>query len=156
MEKIKTVFVAIGGVLSSLLGVLAIPVLLMVCCNIIDYITGILADIKNGGKLSSSKGLWGIVKKVCMWLLVVVGVVVDEVIKYATTTMGWTLPFTFIVACIVCLWIICNELISILENIARLGAPVPGFLKKIIGYVKTKTEASTIIEGDDSDEAETK
>lgn len=152
MEKIKAVFIAIGGAFASLLGSLAIPVLLMVCCNIIDYITGILADIKNGGKLSSSKGFWGIVKKICMWLLVVVGVVVDKTLSYATTTMGWTMPFTFLVACIVCLWIICNELISILENIAKIGAPVPGFLKKIIGYVKTKTEASTIIEGDDSDE----
>lgn len=151
MDKVKAVFTTIGGAFASLLGVLFLPVMLMVCCNIIDYITGIFASVKKGERVSSSKGLWGIAKKVCMWLLVVVGVIVDELILYATTTMGWQLPFTFLVGCIVCLWIICNELISILENIADIGAPVPPFLKKIINYVKVKSEETADIEKEEGE-----
>lgn len=151
MDRVKAVFVTIGGAFSSLLGALALPVILMVVCNLIDYITGIAASAKNGERVSSSKGFWGIVKKICMWLLVVVGVIVDELIAYATTTIGWQLPFTFLVACIVCLWIICNELISILENIDAIGAPVPPFLKKIINYVKVKSEETADIEKMESD-----
>ena len=41
---IKAVFTAIFAFLSSLLGVLAIPVILMVACNIIDYATGLMAS----------------------------------------------------------------------------------------------------------------
>ena len=54
-----------------------------------------------------------------MWLLVVVGVIIDELIKYSITAIGLSVPFTFLIACIVAIWLICNELISILENISR-------------------------------------
>lgn len=40
----KFIFAAAFGFLSSLLGVLAIPVLLVVLCNIIDYATGLMAS----------------------------------------------------------------------------------------------------------------
>lgn len=66
---------AVGATLSSLLGVLYVPVILMVLCNVIDYITAILAAIYNGEKVSSARGIQGIIKKVSMWLLVVVGVI---------------------------------------------------------------------------------
>lgn len=151
MDKFKAVFISIGGAITSFFGVLAIPVLLMVASNLIDYVTGIIASVKRGERVNSSVGLWGIIKKICMWLLVVVGVIVDELIVYATATIGWTLPFTFIVACVVCVWIICNELISILENIADIGVPVPAFLKKIINYVKIKSEETADIEKTDGD-----
>ena len=142
MNSIKGVFVTIGGILSSMLGILYIPVILMVLCNVIDYITGILAAVSKGKKISSAVGIRGIFKKVCMWLLVVVGAIVDHLIKYATETIGLTFPFVFLIACIVAVWIICNELISILENISATGVKVPGFLMKIVRYIKGKTEDS--------------
>lgn len=140
MGKIKTIFVTIGSAISSFLGILFIPVLLMVSCNVLDYITGLAAAPKRGEKLNSSIGLAGIIKKVCMWLLVVVGVIIDELIVYATNTIGWDIPFTFIVACVVCVWIICNELLSILENLKDIGVPLPAFLAKIVVYIKSKAE----------------
>ena len=63
-----------------------------------------------------------------MWLLVVVGAVIDQLLLYASQTAGITLPFTFLVACIVAIWIICNEIISILENIKDMGGAIPAFL----------------------------
>lgn len=152
MGKIKGIFIAIGSAISSFLGILFIPVLLMVLCNFLDYITGIFAAPKRGEKINSSIGWHGIVKKVCMWLLVVVGVIIDELISYAINTIGWDIQFTFVVACIVCIWIICNELLSILENLKDIGVPLPAFLEKIVVYIKSKAEQKADIMPKDGDE----
>lgn len=155
MTKFKTIFIGIGSALSSLLGILYIPVLLMVSCNVIDYFTGLFAAPARGKKISSTVGLKGIVKKICLWLLVVVGVIVDELLKYTTDVIGLTLPFNFVVACIVCVWIICNELLSILENLKDIGVKLPPFLEKLIVYIKSKAEQKADIapkEGEENGE----
>ena len=155
MGKIKAIFITVGSALSSFFGILFVPILLMVLCNVIDYITGILAAPKRGEKINSSIGLAGIVKKVCMWLLVVVGVIIDELIAYVVNTIGWDIPFTFVVACVVCIWLICNELLSILENLKDIGVPLPAFLAKIVVYIKSKAELKADImpkEGDENGE----
>ena len=140
-NHIKAVFSAAFGFLTSLLGILAIPVVLMVSCNVIDYITGLMASDRRGQEITSYKGLRGIRKKVCMWLLVVVGAIIDQLLLYASATVGIGLPFTFLVACIVALWIICNEIISILENIKDMGVPIPSFLTPLIRNIKSQVEA---------------
>ena len=118
---IKAFFTAIFALISSVLGVLTVPVLLMVACNVFDYITGLMASTKRSEDINSYKSIRGIMKKVCMWILVVVGAIIDQLLLYASQTAGITLPFTFLVACIVAIWIICNEIISILENIQDMG-----------------------------------
>lgn len=155
MNKVKAVFISFFSALSSLLGILYIPVLLMVLCNVIDYFTGLFAAPARGEKISSTVGLKGIVKKICLWLLVVVGVIVDELLKYTTDVIGLTLPLHFIVACIVCVWIICNELLSILENLKDIGVKLPPFLEKLIVYIKSKAEQKADIapkEGEENGE----
>lgn len=141
INDIKKFITAIAALLSSLLGVLYVPVLLMIACNIIDYITGLMAA-KNrpGGGISSYRSIKGIQKKICMWLLVVVGAILDQLLKYAATTAGINLPITFLVACIVAIWIICNEVISILENIVDIGVDIPSFLMPIVKHIKSQTE----------------
>ncbi len=141
VNRIKAAFSAAFGFLTSLLGILAVPVVLMVTCNVIDYITGLMASDRRGQEITSYKGLRGIRKKVCMWLLVVVGAIIDQLLLYASATVGIGLPFTFLVACIVALWIICNEIISILENIKDMGVPIPSFLTPLIRNIKSQVEA---------------
>ena len=122
------------------LGILAIPVFLMVGCNLIDYITGLIASKYRNEKMNSYKGMRGIAKKVCMWLLVVVGAIVDELIKYATQTMGFNIQIPFIVATLVAVWIVVNEIISILENIVDIGIDLPPFLMPIVRRIKKEVE----------------
>ena len=43
----------------------------------------------------------------------------------------------------VIVWLIINELISILENVAAMGSPVPGFLQKLLGKLKNAVEKKT-------------
>lgn len=152
-EQFKKILTTVGSVLSSLLGILYIPVMLMVLCNIIDYTTGLMAaKYRKDSTISSYKSFKGIAKKVSMWLLVVVGAIVDELIKYATQTVGITVPFTFLIACVVAVWLICNELISILENIKDIGVNMPTFLLPLVKNIKSQTESAVNIEDEESEE----
>ena len=126
--------------------------MLLVACNIIDYITGLLATPSREEKVSSYKSIQGIIKKIAMWLLVVVGAIIDELIIYSIDTIGLSVPFTFLIACIVSIWLICNELISILENIADIGIRLPAFLQKIVYYIKDQAELKVDIENDNDSE----
>lgn len=144
MENINTIKAIVTGVaafLSALLGTLYIPVLLMILCNIIDYATGLMAA-KNrpDGGISSYRSIKGIKKKVSMWLLVVVGAVMDQLLLYASQTIGIKIPVTFLIACVVAIWIICNEIISILENMIDIGIQIPSFLLPLVKNIKSQTE----------------
>ena len=148
-NSVKVLFTAIGSFLSSILGILYVPVLLMVVCNLIDYITGLVAaKYRTDGGISSYKSMKGITKKVMMWLLVVVGAIIDQVLAYTSATLGFAMPFTFLVACIVAIWIICNEIISILENMLDIGVEIPGFLLPLVKNIKRQAEGVTGIEED--------
>lgn len=151
---IKAFFTGIFALISSVLGVLTVPVLLMVACNIIDYATGLLASTNRSQDINSYKSIRGIAKKVCMWLLVVVGAVIDQLLLYTSQTVGITLPFTFLVACIVAIWIICNEIISILENIKDMGVAIPAFLLPIVEHVKSQVEEKANIDNKEDSEGE--
>ena len=74
---IKAIFTAVFAFLSALLGVLAVPVILLVVCNLIDYATGLMASKYRAQDINSYKSIRGIFKKVSMWLLVVVGAIID-------------------------------------------------------------------------------
>lgn len=154
---IKAVITAICSTLSAALGILYVPVLLMVACNITDYITGLMAaSHRSDGTISSYKSIRGITKKVAMWILVVVGAMIDCLIKYAVSTLGYQLPFTFLVACVVAIWIVCNELISILENLIDVGITIPAFLiplvKNIKSYAEEKVELPSAENNDNKEE----
>jgi toxin secretion/phage lysis holin len=152
--QIKAIFTAIFSLISSMLGVLAIPVILMVLCNVIDYITGLMASTYRSQDINSYKSIKGIKKKVAMWLLVVVGAIIDQLVIYATETAGITVKFTFLVACVVAIWIICNEIISILENIKDMGVCLPGFLQPLVENIKSQVEDKTTIKDTDENDSE--
>ncbi len=149
---LKKIVGAISSVLSSMLGILYIPVLLLVTCNVVDYTTGLIAaKYRDDGTISSYKSFRGIFKKISMWMLVVVGVVVDQLLKYTTDTIGLKFPFQFLIACIVAVWLICNELISILENIKDAGVNIPAFLLPLVKNIKSQTETSVNMENEDKE-----
>lgn len=152
MEKLKVIVTAMWSIILSALGILAIPVLLLVTCNLIDYFTGIAASKFRKQQIDSYKGIRGIAKKICMWLLVGVGVIVDQLLSYSAGVIGITLPFTFLVACVVAIWLICNEIISILENINDIGVTLPPFLQPIVKNLKSQVEQKTAIDNNNQED----
>lgn len=151
MERAKTIIVAIWSIIMSALGRRAIPVMLLITCNIIDYATGLVASKFRNQELDSYKGIKGIAKKICMWLLVGVGVIVDQLLSYSADVAGITLPFTFLVACIAAVWLVCNEIISILENINDIGVTLPPFLQPIVKNLKKQVENKAVINSIEKD-----
>ena len=142
LKTAKAICVAAFGLLSSWLGVLAIPVYVLVTCNVMDYITGLAAAHRRGQKVSSYVGVLGIAKKVCMWLLIGVGAVVDWLLMYCGSQLGFEIHLPMLAASLVAVWLIVNEIISILENIGDIGVPLPGFLTKIVQGLKSKIEGA--------------
>lgn len=140
ITKIKVVITAIFAVVFNWLGILAVPVFILIGCNLIDYGTGLAAAKYRDETVNSYKGIKGIIKKVCQWLLIVVGAMIDYLIKYAADTMQLGITIPFIVATIVAVWLITNEMISIIENMVDIGAPIPPFLLPLIKYIKKQAE----------------
>ena len=143
MDKIKSLFIAVFTALSAWLGILAVPVYLLVVVNVIDYGTGLAAAKKRGQTVDSAVGYNGIVKKICMWLLVGVGAIVDVLLAYGAEQMGITINFGFAVGCLVAVWLIVNELISILENVADIGVDLPPFLMRIVEQLKSQVASKS-------------
>lgn len=140
MTKFKVIITTAVSALMNWLGVLAIPVMLMVACNIIDYATGLIATPYREEKVSSYKGIRGIYKKIGMWLLVLVGAFVDILIKYSIEAAGVPLDIPFIVATVVAVWLVVNEIISILENLVDIGVEIPPFLMPVVKHIKRQVE----------------
>lgn len=140
MEKIKAAFIAAFGVLFSWLGILAIPVLLLVGMNITDYVTGLYAAKYREQKVTSYRSIRGIYKKVFMWVLIIIGWVMDILINYTVQYMGLGIKIPFVVATVVTVWLICNEVISTLENLVDIGVDIPPFLMPIVKLIKGQVE----------------
>ena len=148
LTEIKAAVTAVMGALTAWLGVLAWPVYILVLLNIIDYATGLTAAPYRGEERSSDKGFRGIAKKICMWLLVALGAILDWLLYYAAGTVGLALPFNFLVGCLVAIWLICNEIVSILENISDIGVELPPFLMTLVQWVKQAAEEKGTIKKD--------
>ena len=147
MEKEKVAIILFLSVMSSKIGVLAIPIFILVTCNVIDYTTGFMAAPYRGQEHTSYKSFKGVAKKICMWLLVFVGVLMDIMIEYASQQVSWLdISLPFIVATIVTFWLVFNEVISILENMIDIGVEIPPFLMPLAKNIKTKVEETVHIE----------
>ena len=123
---------AVGGAIAAAFGGWSSDLTVLVAFMAIDYITGILAAClcrsgkTEGGGLSSAVGWAGLAKKIGTLLLVLVahGLDVAMGVNYARTAA--------VIAFIV------NETLSILENAALLGIPLPEVFKKALDVLKGK------------------
>lgn len=155
MEKVKVAVIAAFSALMAWMGVLAVPVLLLVLCNFIDYATGLSAAKYREEKVNSYKGIRGITKKVCMWLLIVVGAVVDVLINYALENIGAGFSLPFVVAVVVAVWLLVNEIISILENVMDIGITLPPFLLPLVKNIRKQIEDTAAVEEPEAGDGET-
>lgn len=137
----KAVFVVIVGGLTAYFREIAIPLVFLLLVMVIDYITGMIKAWINAG-LSSRTGIKGIVKKVCYLLVVCVAAVVDWLLASGLQKMGIDVEINYLFGVIVAIWLIINELISILENLAIIGVPLPSLLTQIVHKLKVAVENS--------------
>ena len=122
---IKVVFAAIGALLGYVLGGNDSFLYALVAFMMIDYLTGVMLAILEKN-LSSSIGFRGIFKKVMIFLMVAIGHTIDAYLIKNGEAIRTAVIFFYI----------SNEGISILENSAKLGLPIPGKLREILIQLK--------------------
>lgn len=128
--------------LTVYLNALIVPVLVLLIFMVLDYATG-MVKAWQARELSSKVGVDGIVKKVGYMVLVVVAMGVDYLIFSGLTAAEIVAPCDLWFGMLVTIWLIINEMISILENLSKIGVPVPKFLITIIEKLKISTEKKT-------------
>ncbi len=132
---LHTVMATALGTFLAYLSNLAVPMVVLIVVMVVDYGTGMLgAWFRN--QLNSRKGILGILKKTAYFALVVVGMVVDYILSSALVKVNVSLPIGNCIGIIVVVWLIINEIISILENLLTIGIPLPKFLQEIVGHLK--------------------
>lgn len=143
MEYIYKVAAAGAGAIISF--VTGIPAIMWVLIGMmtLDYVTGLItgamgvSNKTEGGKLSSSAAFEGLVKKGVVLLVVLLAVLIDfAVANSAGVTFNAVTGAT-------CLWFIASEGVSVLENAAELGVPIPGVLRKALEVLKAGSEDHT-------------
>lgn len=138
-DLIHILFAGVVGALAAYLNILAVPLIVLGTVMVVDWFTG-MAGASATGKLSSRVGVIGIIKKLCYLALVVVGGVIDYLINSALVSIGISLQINYCFGMIITVWLIINELISILENLGEMGVPLPSFLTSMIKTLKSKVE----------------
>ena len=133
VDVLRIAAAGIGGIVTYIWGPWDALIIALVAMVIIDYITGVIKAAVQG-KLSSAVGFRGLLKKVAIFLLVAVGVMVDRVIPATNEAVRSAVIFFYIA----------NEGLSTLENAGELGLPLPAALKKSLEKMQDKEEKSDI------------
>ena len=138
----KGTVAVLGASIVSYFGTLAAPLLVLLCVMIVDYVTGMVKAYM-AAQLSSKIGLRGVLKKLSYMAMVAVGTAVDYLLTCALSAAGLDVELKLYCGLLVAVWLIVNELISILENLAAIG--VPGFpaLNRLLRRLRTAIETET-------------
>ena len=130
------------------LGIMFWPMVILMILMIIDYITGMLASKKEAIEhpkdpdygWSSRKGALGIIKKVGYMAAIAVAVCLDQIIITGVAQMGFDVPAKGFFGLVVTVWFVLNEMLSILENVGRMGSGVPPWLARYIAVLRDKID----------------
>jgi toxin secretion/phage lysis holin len=128
--KVQMAFAAIGGWLGYFVGGTDGMLITLLVFMVLDYITGVMCGIADK-KLSSAVGFKGLCRKVVIIALVGVGHGVD---MHVIGTGG------ALRSAVICFYL-SNEGVSLLENAAHLGLPVPDKLKDILAQLHNRETA---------------
>ena len=124
---LKSSAVLAGSLIDFLLGGLNQWLILLCALMTVDYLTGVAAAYTQKS-LSSARGIAGIFKKAGYIAAVFVGYCLD----YCALSAGVNASFGLSVT----LWLIATELLSLTENLGKLGVPLPPFLLRALTVFK--------------------
>lgn len=138
-NTIKVILSAAIAAAAAYLHRLLIPVLVLLALNGADYASGVWAAWVRD-ELNSRVGLAGFARKLGYWLMVEVGIGIDYILAHAGAVIGQDFQPPCMVGYLMIVWLSLNELVSIAENVARAGGPVPPWLGKMLNHLKQRAE----------------
>ena len=136
---IQLVFSAVGGWLGYFLGGCDGLLYTLLAFVVLDYITGIMCAVADH-KLSSAVGFKGIFRKILIFALVGVGHLLDVQVLGAVGVLRTAVIFFYL----------SNEGVSLIENAAHLGLPIPAKLKAVLEQLHDRAEK----EGENDEQTE--
>ena len=125
----QVIFTAIGGWLGYFLGGCDGLLIALVVFVVVDYLTGVMCAVSDK-KLSSEVGFKGICRKVLIFLLVGIANILDVQVIGTGSVLRTAVIFFYL----------SNEGVSLLENAAHLGLPVPEKMKDILAQLHDRAE----------------
>lgn len=128
-SMIQLIFTALGGWLGYFLGGCDGLLIALVLFAVVDYLTGIMCAVVDK-KLSSQVGFKGICRKVLIFLLVGIANIIDVQVIGTGSVIRTAVIFFYL----------SNEGVSILENAAHLGLPIPEALKAALEQIHDRSE----------------
>ena len=140
-KKVIEILSAIGGAIASFFTTMPPLVYILIGVMSIDYVTGLICGAMGRSKktetgyLASHEAWKGLLKKGVILLVVLLANLLDiAVSKGAEITVEAVMGAT-------CLWFIASEGLSILENVASMGVPVPKILIRMLEIMREKGDA---------------
>jgi len=124
-NMMQYIFAAMGGALGAVLGGWDGFLYALIIFVAVDYVTGVMVGILNK-ELSSQIGFQGIFRKIVIFALVAVAHSIDNYVIQNGSVLRTAVIFFYL----------SNEGISILENAAQIGLPVPKKLKDVLEQLK--------------------
>ena len=128
-NTMQMVFAAVGGWLGYFLGGCDGLLIALVVFAVVDYITGVMCAVSDK-KLSSEVGFRGICRKVLIFFLVGVANILDVQVIGTGSVLRTAIIFFYL----------SNEGVSLVENAAHLGLPVPEKLKAVLEQLHDRAE----------------
>ena len=129
MENVvKTIVAVAGAVTSYLFGGWSALLNILLTFVVADYLTGVTAAAKEG-RLNSEVGAWGIVRKVGIFAIVALAHLVDTALGDAHLFRDASIFF-----------FLANELLSVIENLGRVGVPIPPVIQRAVEVLRGKSE----------------
>ena len=128
-NSVQLIFTAVGGWLGWFLGGCDGLLYALIAFVVIDYITGVMCAVIDHN-LSSEVGAKGIFKKVLIFLLVGIGHIIDAQVIGSGSVLRTAVIFFYI----------SNEGVSLVENAAHLGLPIPEKLKDVLEQLHDRAE----------------
>ena len=128
-NTMQMVFAAVGGWLGYFLGGCDGLLIALVVFAVVDYITGVMCAISDK-ELSSEVGFRGICRKVLIFFLVGVANILDVQVIGTGSILRTAIIFFYL----------SNEGVSLVENAAHLGLPVPEKLKAVLEQLHDRAE----------------
>ena len=125
----QVIFAAIGGRLGYFLGGCDGLLIALAVFVAVDYLTGVICAVSDK-KLSREVGFKGICRKVLIFLLVGIANIVDVQVIGTGSVLRTAVIFFYL----------SNEGVSLLENAAHLGLPVPEKMKDILAQLHDRAE----------------
>ena len=142
LKVLKLVLSAVGSFFANLYGGWSAVLTLLVILMIVDMFTGFSLAVVNK-EVNSKKMKIGIVCKFLTFVIILVGYYIDLVLIDSLGSLPNMWGITISIKLFMSVYFCFEELISVIENSANLGIPVPKWLRNILTQVSSEVNSST-------------